>query len=90
MAKQKKTKLFFCLNDRGEGRHSCCADGAGKLYRYAKEMAAEHPLVRVDVKKSGCLGHCKHGPVVQVLPADKVLRQVTKADIDQLFRKLAG
>lgn len=66
--KPKKIKLLFCLNDRGEGRRSCAVSGANGLRKEAKAIAADDP--RIKVKKSGCLGLCKHGPVIEILPAN--------------------
>ena len=83
MAKETKIRLLFCINDRGEGRRSCGASGANVLRKYAKEKAADMPDVKV--KKSDCLGHCKHGPVIQILPEKALYQCKDVADVDQLF-----
>lgn len=85
MSKPKKITLLFCMNDRGESRRSCAGSGANALRLYANEQLASHPEARIKIKKADCLGDCKHGPIVQLLPADKLLRNVTEADIDHLF-----
>ncbi len=74
--KPKKIKLLFCLNDRGEGKRSCAASGAKALRKQAKALAADDPGLKV--KKSGCLGLCKHGPVIEILP-EKLYYQVRDA-----------
>ena len=83
IAMETKTRLLFCINDRGEGKRSCGASGANALRKYAKEKAADMPHLKV--KKSGCLGHCKHGPVVQILPEKALYRCKDMVDVDQLF-----
>ena len=83
MTKSRKIKILFCVNDRGEGRRSCAASDANALRKYARAKAADND--QVQVKKSGCLGLCKHGPVLQVLPAKLYYRCASEADIDQLF-----
>ena len=83
MSKEQKIRLLFCTNDRGEGRRSCGGSGANALRKYAKEKAATYPNLKV--KKSGCLGHCKHGPVIQILPEKALYRCIDIADVDRLF-----
>ena len=80
MAKETKIRILFCTNDRGEGKRSCGASGANALRKYAKEQTADVPNLKV--KTSGCLGHCKHGPVVQVLPEKVLYRCKDFADAD--------
>ena len=83
MSKEKKIRMLFCINDRGEGRRSCDASGANDLRKYAKEKAEAYPNLKIE--KSDCLGHCKHGPVVQILPEKALYRCVDTADVDRLF-----
>jgi len=82
MQKQQKIKILFCLNDRGEGKQSCAASGADALRRYAKTKTGDE---RIKVKKSECLGLCKHGPVIQILPAKLYYQCTTEADIDLIL-----
>ena len=85
--KSSKVKLLFCLNDRGEGRRSCVGSGANALRKQAKALAADDS--RIKVKKAGCLGLCKHGPVVELLPA-KLYYQVRDATaLALLMRQVA-
>ena len=83
MVKETKIRMLFCINDRGEGRRSCGASGANALRKHAKEKAADLPNLKVE--KSDCLGHCKHGPVVQILPEKALYRCKDIADVDALF-----
>ena len=86
--KQKKTKLLFCLNDRGAGRRSCAASGADGLRRQAKELVADD--ARIKVKKSDCLGLCKHGPVIEILPAKLYCQVRDAATLARLMKQVAN
>ena len=83
MPKETKIRMLFCINDRGQGKRSCGASGANALRKYAKEKADGLPNLKV--RKSDCLGHCKHGPVVQILPEKALYRCKDLADVNQLF-----
>ncbi|HZV98214.1 MAG TPA: (2Fe-2S) ferredoxin domain-containing protein [Methylophilaceae bacterium] len=80
----EKITLLFCINQRKHGRECCHSKGANELRKYAKAKA-ELLAKPVKVKKSDCLGHCKHGPVVQSLPTKDYYRCASEADIDLLF-----
>jgi (2Fe-2S) ferredoxin len=82
MTKPEKIKLLFCINDRGAGRRSCAASGAPGMRKEAKETWADTPGIKV--KKSGCLGHCKHGPIIQVMPSKAVYRYDGMEDLARL------
>ena len=86
--KTKKVKLLFCLNDRGEGRRSCAASGAKALRKEAKTLAADNPAIKV--KKSGCLGLCKHGPVIQVMPANLYYQVRDTVALARLMHEVAA
>ncbi|MES2831695.1 MAG: (2Fe-2S) ferredoxin domain-containing protein [Pseudomonadota bacterium] len=79
----KKLKVLFCINDRGENKRSCAASGADALRRYAKAEVGEDKGIKV--KKAGCLGLCKHGPVIQVLPSKLYYQCTTEAEVDLLL-----
>lgn len=83
MAKPEKIKLLFCINDRGPDRRSCAASGANDLRKETKLACADSPGIRI--KKSSCLGHCKHGPIVQLLPSKDVYRYDGTDDIARLL-----
>ena len=83
---QQKHKLLFCVNDRGEGKTSCAGFGSKSLRRYAKEQCEGR--ADIEVKKVGCLGLCKHGPVIESVPAKIYYRCRDEDDIDLLLRSL--
>jgi (2Fe-2S) ferredoxin len=86
MSKKKKLKLLFCTNDRGDNKLSCAAVGANSLRRYAKEQCADRDDIKI--KKSGCLGLCKHGPVIEAVPSKIYYRCTDKKDIDLMLASL--
>ena len=86
--KPKKIKLLFCLNDRGEGRRSCAASGANRLREEAKALVTDD--ARIKVKKSGCLSLCKHGPVIEILPAKLYYQVRDTAALSALMAQFAS
>ena len=83
MSKPEKIKLLFCVNDRGPDRRSCAASDANVMRKLTKQNYADTPGVKI--KKSGCLGHCKHGPIVQLMPSESMYRYDDKDDIARLL-----
>ena len=79
--------IFFCLNQRDEGR-PCCADaGAVKMQEYAKKRCKQLDLLgpgRVRVNKAGCLDRCEEGPVAVVYPEGVWYTFVDQDDIDEI------
>ncbi len=77
-----KTSLSFCMHKRHGSKPSCAAHGAKALRRYAKARAETIPGLKV--RKTDCLGYCKHGPVVETSDG-LVLRCQTPEAIDRLL-----
>lgn len=79
--------IFFCLNQRDEGR-PCCADhDAVKMQEHAKKRCKQLDLLgpgKVRVNKAGCLDRCEEGPVVVVYPEGVWYTFVDKEDIDEI------
>jgi len=64
MGKSKKKKLLVCV----KGKSCSKADGRN-LYDCLKTVVDECSLDDVlKVKKVGCMGMCKHSPVIKVEP----------------------
>ena len=79
--------VFFCLNQRDDGRPCCASHDAAALQAYAKERvkqlgAAGKGAIRVN--KSGCLDRCEEGPCVVVYPAGVWYTYVDRHDIDEI------
>lgn len=79
--------IFFCLNERKDGR-PCCADrGAQGMQEHAKKRVRELGLSGpggVRVNKSGCLDRCELGPVAVVYPDAVWYTYIDASDIDEI------
>jgi (2Fe-2S) ferredoxin len=82
--------IFFCLNERTDGRECCAHRGAEALQVHAKQRVKELGLSgpgQVRVNKAGCLDRCEHGPVAVVYPEGVWYTFVDKLDIDEIVEK---
>jgi (2Fe-2S) ferredoxin len=83
-----KHHVFFCLNQRDDGRE-CCADrGSPALQEYAKRRIKELGMSgqgRVRINKAGCLDRCELGPVLVVYPEEVWYTYVDQEDIDEII-----
>ena len=86
--------IFFCLNQRDDGRACCATHGAERLQAHAKTRIKELGLSgkgRVRVNKAGCLDRCDEGPCAVVYPEGVWYTYVDEHDIDEIIdRHLAG
>ena len=79
--------IFFCLNQRDDGRECCAARGAERLQAYAKDRVKKLGLSgpgKVRVNKSGCLDRCELGPVAVVYPEGTWYTYLDERDIDDI------
>ena len=79
--------LFFCLNQRDDGRACCAAHDAERLQAYAKARVKKLGLDgkgKIRVNKSGCLDRCDEGPCVVVYPEAVWYTYVDEHDIDEI------
>lgn len=82
--------LFFCTNQRPDGRQCCNNAGAHDLCLYAKKRVKRLGLAgagHVRVSFSGCLGRCKEGPSLVVYPDGIWYQYHTEADIDEILEQ---
>lgn len=86
--------IFFCCNQRTDGRASCEDCGADALRDYAKQRVKALDLNgpgKVRVNKAGCLDRCELGPVAVVYPEGTWYSFVDEQDIDEIVDShLAG
>jgi (2Fe-2S) ferredoxin len=79
--------IFFCTNQREDGR-ACCEDhDARRLRDHAKARAKELGLAGRDgvrVNMAGCLGRCGQGPVAVVYPEGIWYSYRDQADVDEI------
>jgi (2Fe-2S) ferredoxin len=80
--------IFFCTNERDDGRPSCGKRCSSELRDYAKKKIKSLGLNgqgRVRVNNAGCLDRCDDGPVVVVYPEDVWYRVESKDDVDAII-----
>lgn len=85
-----KYHLFFCLNQRENGKDCCAQHGANDLFEYAKMRCKELGLSgegQVRINKAGCLDRCAHGPAMVVYPEAIWYTAVDKSDIDEIINE---
>ena len=79
--------VFFCTNQRDDGRACCAGRGAAKAQEHAKKRVKELGLNghgKVRVNKAGCLDRCEEGPVLVVYPEGTWYTYVDEHDIDEI------
>ena len=83
--------IFFCVNERREGKQCCHKAGADEMRDYAKKRAKElgiklgHGQLRVN--KAGCLGRCTEGPICVVYPDAVWYTYKNTDDIDEILER---
>lgn len=80
--------VFFCTNQRNDGRRCCEQAGASKLRAYAKAKIKSLGLSgmgQIRMNTAGCLDRCGQGPVMVVYPEETWYRYETQADIDEII-----
>ncbi len=82
-----KHHVFFCINERSDGR-ACCADrGAKAAQEHAKQRLKKLDLNgagKIRINKAGCLDRCEEGPVLVVYPEGVWYTYVDNEDIDEI------
>ena len=79
--------VFFCINERNDGR-ACCADrNAQALQEYAKKRLKTLDMNgpgKIRINKAGCLDRCEEGPVLVVYPEGIWYTYIDEEDIDEI------
>ena len=82
--------VFFCTNQREDGRQSCSQCNAQAARDYlkgkVKELGVNGPG-QIRVNTAGCLDRCGEGPVVVVYPEGVWYTYVDREDIDEILRE---
>ena len=82
--------VFFCVNQRDNGK-ACCQDhGASAVRDYAKQRMKElqrHGKGQVRINQSGCLDRCEEGPVIVVYPEGVWYTYVDEQDVDDIIEE---
>ncbi|MSQ72147.1 MAG: (2Fe-2S) ferredoxin domain-containing protein [Betaproteobacteria bacterium] len=82
--------VFFCCNQREEGRECCNNKGASDLRDYAKKKVKSLGLAgegKVRINQSGCLDRCEEGPCIVVYPDGVWYTYVDEQDIDEIIEE---
>jgi (2Fe-2S) ferredoxin len=82
--------LFFCLNEREDGREFCAQHGAKRMREYLKRRVKEAGLAGpggIRVNTAGCLDRCSLGPVMVIYPDAVWYTYVDREDLDEIFDK---
>lgn len=80
--------VFFCCNQRSDGRASCEDHGANALRDYCKARVKKLGLAgtgKTRINMSGCLDRCEQGPVLVVYPEGIWYRYQNQSDIDEII-----
>jgi (2Fe-2S) ferredoxin len=80
--------VFFCLNERTDGRECCAHQNATALQEYAKKKVKALGLAgegKVRINKAGCLDRCEKGPVIVVYPEGTWYTLVDEHDVDEII-----
>lgn len=80
--------VFFCTNQRDDGRECCANCGAGDARAYVKERIKALGLSgqgRIRINNAGCLDRCSEGPVLVVYPDETWYTYVDREDLDEII-----
>jgi len=80
--------IFFCTNERDDGRPACGNRCSADLRDYAKKKIKALGLNgegRVRINNAGCLDRCDEGPVVVVYPEAVWYRIDSTDDVDAII-----
>ena len=79
--------VFFCMNQREDGRNACGQHGAEAAQKHAKHRVKELGLSgpgKIRINQAGCLDRCEQGPVLVVYPEGTWYTYVDNSDIDDI------
>lgn len=85
-----KHHVFFCTNQRDDGRSCCANQDAQALRDYAKERVKTLNLSgpgKCRINNAGCLDRCNKGPVVVVYPEAVWYSCKNRQDIDDIVQQ---
>ena len=85
-----KYHLFFCTNQRDDGREYCQQHGAVALRGYLKQRCKELKLTGeggVRINTAGCMDRCELGPVLVVYPEAVWYSYIDEEDLEEILQK---
>jgi (2Fe-2S) ferredoxin len=85
-----KHHVFFCLNQRDNGKDCCMDRGAEAAFTHMKSRIKALNLNgegKVRINRAGCLDRCGEGPLLVVYPQAIWYTFVDETDIDEIIEK---
>lgn len=85
--------VFFCCNQRDDGRPCCNDKGAIRVRDYAKRRVKELGLSgagKTRINLAGCLDRCELGPVLVVYPEGVWYTYVDEEDVEEIIEEHLG
>jgi (2Fe-2S) ferredoxin len=82
--------IFFCTNQRDNGKQCCADNNARDLFLYAKAKLKVLDLGdrgKIRVNQAGCMDRCSEGPVLVIYPDAVWYRYTTQADVDEILHE---
>ncbi|MEE4187210.1 MAG: hypothetical protein V2I76_02020 [Roseobacter sp.] len=82
--------VFFCTNQRNDGRQSCNQCGAAAAREYVKQRCKAMGISgsgKVRINSAGCLDRCDAGPVLVVYPEAVWYTYVDNEDLDEIIQR---
>ena len=80
--------VFFCTNQREDGRQSCNQCNASAARDYVKKRCREVGISgagQVRINTAGCLDRCEFGPVIVIYPEAIWYTYVDQQDLDEII-----
>jgi (2Fe-2S) ferredoxin len=80
--------VFFCCNQRENGKQCCSNSGSQKMRDYAKDRVKQLQLSgagKVRINQAGCLDRCEEGPVMVIYPEAVWYTYVDQRDIEEII-----
>ncbi len=82
--------VFFCTNQREDGRRCCAASGSYAMRDYLKQRTKDLGLAGpagVRVNTAGCLGRCAEGPTIVIYPDAIWYSYANEQDIEEILQE---
>ena len=82
--------VFFCTNQREDGRQCCGQCGAQDQRDYLKRRSKELGIAgagKVRINTAGCLDRCERGPVIVVYPEEVWYTYVDREDLEEILQE---
>lgn len=90
MPSEDRVHVFICVNQKKPDKKCCAGSGAEAAFEYLKEqLELKRDLIqderRIKVVKTSCLGRCKAGPNIYIVPDNLWYTFSSTQDLDELI-----